>query len=186
MTARIVRAILTLLFGAAALSLTAAGCSDGGDYGYDQPTYYGENGHCYYVTDPYEVVALQQAGLCPVNWTPMLVPSAFETRYYVVYHDGGYRDRFVPKARRDTYNVTINNYGSQHKSEIDTAKKTYQQQRKTQEQRQQSGTTYGGGAREQGGDQGTSRARSTTTTRSTTTSTRSTSTSTYGGGGARK
>jgi hypothetical protein len=77
---------------------------------------------CYFVDSPLEVVALQQAGLCPNAWLPMLMSSfssglLWHERYSMYYDGGGYYNRYVPSSYRSTYvqHVTVfeNHYHTQ-------------------------------------------------------------------------
>jgi len=63
------------------LSIALTACDDISD----APDAYGENGHCYYVNDPSEVISLQQAGLCPRSWTPVIMPVYWHSMYYRYY-----------------------------------------------------------------------------------------------------
>ena len=58
----------------AVAALAACSATDG-TYAAAPPAY-GASGACYYVDDVAEAVALQAAGLCPVNWMPAPMPSA--------------------------------------------------------------------------------------------------------------
>lgn len=50
------------------------------------PAAYGERGSCYYLPgDPGEVVALQHAGLCAENWTPVVMPDYWLGAYWPYY-----------------------------------------------------------------------------------------------------
>jgi hypothetical protein len=101
---------LTWLFLFVALTILSAtllaACDMADDVSY-APVAYGENGHCYYVTDPAEVVDLQQAGLCPRAWTPVIMPIAWHAMYYSYYDSPSYYDRYVPSARRTYYKTTV-------------------------------------------------------------------------------
>lgn len=84
----------------------------GGCAGTCQPPAYGADGHCYYVDDPAEVVALQAAGLCPVNWTPIIMPSPWRSQYAWYYDSPRYYGTYVPPARRTTYITHVHVYES--------------------------------------------------------------------------
>lgn len=64
---------------------------------------YGENGHCYYIDDPAEVVSLQQAGLCPSTWTAMIMPLLWHETYYDYYASPAYYNTYVPVRYRTVW-----------------------------------------------------------------------------------
>lgn len=104
---------LTIL---SATLFTACDASDDLSYA---PMAYGENGHCYYVTDPAEVVDLQQAGLCPHSWTPAIMPLVWHEMYYAYYDSASYYDHYVPSSRRTYYKATvITRFETTYKTEI--------------------------------------------------------------------
>jgi hypothetical protein len=70
------------------------------------PAAYGENNHCYYVSDPYEVQNLKLTGLCPTHWTPMKMPSYWLYAHAAFYTSPAYYDVYVPAAERTTYTQT--------------------------------------------------------------------------------
>lgn len=84
--------------------------------------HYGENGHCYYVDSPAEATALIAAGLCPAGWTPYQMPTYWEDEYWYYYDSPAYT-RYVPVARRATYNTTIINFQKSNGPAIAAASK---------------------------------------------------------------
>jgi|SRR5947209_5164854 len=83
------------------------------------PDAYGENGHCYYAYDPAEVIALQQAGLCPQSWTPLTMPLYWHSMYYMYYDSPSYYDHYIPVARRTYYRTTVvRQFETVHRTEI--------------------------------------------------------------------
>ena len=84
------------------------------------PSVYGENGACYYVNDPQEVVALQQAGYCQPTWRPMVMPPTWLYMYAAFYTSPAYYGVYVPVGSRVTYQNTYNTtWTTQHRTEID-------------------------------------------------------------------
>ncbi len=88
------------------------------------PAAYGVSGHCYYVDDPAEVVALQAAGLCPRTWVPTLMPVAWEETYYSYYDSPAYYDTYVPARSRTVYVQRATTFGSRNRVAITTRSKT--------------------------------------------------------------
>src|SRR5205807_4121319 len=83
------------------------------------PDAYGENVHCYYVYDPAEVIALQQADLCPQSWTPLMMPLYWHSMYYTYYDSPSYYDHYIPVARRTYYRTTVvRQFETVHRTEI--------------------------------------------------------------------
>jgi hypothetical protein len=99
--------------------LLLAAC-DMDDYSDDNiPVAYGEGGHCYYVTDPVEVANLQQAGLCPRSWTPMIMPLVWHETYYSYYDSPRYYNSYIPASRRVYYRtVVVRKFETVHRTEI--------------------------------------------------------------------
>lgn len=85
-----------IVIGAAALT----GCSSPTPYA---PTSYGASGQCYYVDHPAEVIALQRAGLCPVNWGAYPAPTWYRARYADYFDSPAYYDHYVPVSVRKVY-----------------------------------------------------------------------------------
>lgn len=71
------------------------------------PEVYGQNGYCYYVNDVAEAIALQQAGLCPNNWQPMIMPVVWHSMYAEYYDSPSYYGYYVPSSRRVYYQKTV-------------------------------------------------------------------------------
>lgn len=88
------------------------------------PAAYGVPGHCYYVDDPAEVRALQDAGLCPRSWAPTLMPAAWEEEYYAYYDSPAYYDTYVPARARTAYVQRAGSFGHTYKTAITTRSKT--------------------------------------------------------------
>lgn len=82
------------------------------------PAAYGIPGHCYYVDDPAEAIALQHAGLCPRSWVPTLMPSAWHEEYYSYYDSPAYYTHYVPVRQRAVYVSTQRSYGTRYRSAI--------------------------------------------------------------------
>src|SRR2546430_9904090 len=106
--------LTTLLFLAFTAFFTA--CDDAAAMSY-APSAYGESGHCYYAYDPAEVIALQQSGLCPRTWKPMIMPVYWHSMYYMYYDSPSYYDLSIPVASRTYYHKTVvHRYETEHKS----------------------------------------------------------------------
>lgn len=83
------------------------------------PDAYGENGRCYYAYDPGEIRYLQDAGLCPRTWTPVIMPVYWHSMYYAYYDSPSYYDHYIPVARRTYYRTTVvRKFEVEHKTEI--------------------------------------------------------------------
>ena len=93
-------ATLTAVLPAAAIALAGCGGTANDPPG---PTSYGEAGACYYVDDPSEVAALQDAGYCPRNWTPAPMPPAWYDQWAWYYSSPVYVNHYVPASRRTVY-----------------------------------------------------------------------------------
>lgn len=105
------------------LGFTLTGCGANDPPVTYAPAAYGEvvggTGRCYFIQDPAEVAALQQAGLCPVTWMAYQAPSAWEATYWDWYSSPSYYGYYVPAARRTTYtSVTVVSFRSAHASDI--------------------------------------------------------------------
>lgn len=100
-----------------------AGCGGHGHATAYRPIAYGENGLCYYVQSPAEVVALQGAGLCGGAWIPTPMPLYWHQRYYPYYASGAYANVYVPAHVRTVYIQSERNWGASNKSAIATAAK---------------------------------------------------------------
>jgi hypothetical protein len=99
-------------------ALTACGNNQGyvEDVAYTPPAY-GVNGQCYYVNDPLEVVAMQNAGLCPRTWHPVIMPLWWHSMYAPYYDSYGYYGRF-PSSYQRSYVTVVHKWESQHKSDM--------------------------------------------------------------------
>lgn len=121
--------VLGLLLGLGFVVSVLAGCSGFGQsapVSYS-PAAYGQNGVCYYVNSPAEVVALQNAGLCPRTWVAGPMPDYWLNEYYPYYSSPVYYTSYVPVRLRATYVRTEHTYYAAHSSAIRTAssKATY-------------------------------------------------------------
>lgn len=101
---------------AAAMALPLSACGGGGQT--YQPAAYGQNGHCYYVQDPYEAQQLINAGLCPSNWTPYPMPLAWHEMYDPYYGSSAYASRYVRPSNKAKYLALAKTFYAQHKSQI--------------------------------------------------------------------
>lgn len=121
MTKRFAFCITFLLL--AALGLT--GCGGGQPVAY-APTAYGVSGQCYYLDDPAEAIALQNAGLCPHTWAPTLMPLLWHQMYYPYYSSPAYYGTYVIASHRTVYvshqTTFQHTYASQIKTESSKAK----------------------------------------------------------------
>lgn len=109
---------------AAVLAAVAAGCSSAPAAPLTYaPAAYGVPGHCYYVDDPAEARALQDAGLCPRSWAPALMPVAWHEEYYAYYDSGAYYDTYVPARVRTVYVQRETSFGRTYKTAITTRSK---------------------------------------------------------------
>ncbi len=176
---------------AAALALAAAtlgaGCSrQPVAYG---PAAYGETGHCYYVDDPAEAIALQVAGLCPSGWVPTIMPVYWHARYAMFYDSPTYYNRYVPVATRTVYVTHVHTFETAHSSDItrQRASATYKGSNgKSYTGSKVSPGSFGGGARSGGGGGGARSSSGTVRSSGVGSSSRSSSGSRSGGGGGRK
>lgn len=112
-----------------ALGIAVAGCSSPRPPVTYAPVAYGEvvggQGRCYYVQDPAEVAALQQAGLCPATWLAYQAPPVWEATYWDWYSSPSYYGTYVPITRRATYtSVTVVSFQSTHTADISRLSKT--------------------------------------------------------------
>lgn len=89
-----------------------------------RPAAFGENNQCYYVEDPLEVVALQNAGLCPRTWAPTLMPLFWHQQYAYYYDYPGYYNTFVPVGFRTTYVTHVHTFEKTYASDIKSASKS--------------------------------------------------------------
>ncbi len=103
--------------------MTACGSSAGPDLTY-APAAYGVPGHCYYVDDPAEAIALQNAGLCPRSWAPTLMPVAWEEEYYDYYSSPAYYGTYVPVRIRTVYVQRETTFGHTYHTSIVARSKT--------------------------------------------------------------
>jgi hypothetical protein len=116
----------------AAITLAAlAACGSGSHESYITPSAYGENGHCYWIDDPAEVTALMAAGDCPVNWTPMRAPSAWEAMYYGYYSSTFYSSHYVVASHRSVYVTHVHTFQKQNTTLIQTQKTVLTRQLKS-------------------------------------------------------
>ena len=111
------RKFLAITAAAASIGIaTLAGC--GSQPVTYAPAAYGVPGHCYYVQDPAEAVALEAAGLCPNGWAPTLMPLYWHEMYYGYYDSPSYYGRFVPASHRTVYVSRQRSFGSSHATVI--------------------------------------------------------------------
>ena len=125
------------------------------------PAAYGVSGHCYYVDDPAEVAALQNAGLCPRSWAPTLMPVAWEEEYYSYYDSSAYCDTYVPARVRTVYVQRETSFGRANRAAITTRSKaatyrtsagtTVKGTQVTSKTRFGSGKSYGASGQKYGG-----------------------------------
>lgn len=111
--------LLSLVAGALVFG-GATACGGGQPVSY-APVAYGQNGLCYYVNSPAEVVALQAQGLCPHSWTPFLMPLLWHQQYYPYYSSPAYYNYYVPVATRTVYVQQQTVFKTQYASQIKTA-----------------------------------------------------------------
>lgn len=164
------------------------------------PAAYGQNGDCYYINSPAEAVALEQAGLCPRSWVPVLMPLAWHEEYYSYYDSPSYYDTYVPARYRTVYVTRQRGFYRSYHARITTLSRsavyktsaggTIKGTTITSRTRFGSGTSFGSAGQQYGG--GTARKNSTSSIR-TSAGTSRTSTShistgvshRYGGGSSR-
>lgn len=82
------------------------------------PAAYGQNGQCYYVNNPAEAIALQQAGRCPSYWVPTIMPVYWHETYFLYYGSPRYYDHFVGASYRTTYINEVHTFETVHRTEI--------------------------------------------------------------------
>jgi len=111
---------LAAILPAAAIALAGCGSTTNDPPG---PTTYGEAGACYYVDDPSEVVALQDAGYCPRNWSPAPMPSPWYDQWAWYYSSPRYYDTYVPVSRRTVYVQHVKVIAAQHPKAVTKAPK---------------------------------------------------------------
>lgn len=112
---------------AAALAVTAAaaaGCSSQQAPLTYAPAAYGVPGHCYYVDDPAEALALRAAGLCPASWAPALMPLSWHEEYWDYYDSPAYYGTYVPARIRTVYVQRETTFGRTYHAAITTRSKT--------------------------------------------------------------
>lgn len=98
------------------ISASFVACNESVSYA---PSAYGEHNHCYYAYDPAEVIALQQAGLCPRTWVAYPMPVYWHAMYYPYYSSPVYYDRYIPAQRRTYYRTTvITKFEREYRTEI--------------------------------------------------------------------
>ena len=88
------------------------------------PAAYGIPGHCYYVDDPAEAIALRADGRCPASWAPTLMPVAWHERYYPYYDSPAYYGRYVPARSRTVFTQHETTFGHANKTVIAKSSKT--------------------------------------------------------------
>jgi hypothetical protein len=106
---------------AAVTAITAAalaGCSSTAEPLTYAPAAYGVAGHCYYVDDPAEALALRAAGLCPASWAPALMPVSWHEEYWDYYDSPAYYDTYVPARVRTVYVHREASFGKTYKAAI--------------------------------------------------------------------
>lgn len=113
--------VIALIAGLVSL-LSVAGCGSGSGSGSGPATYapaaYGAPGHCYYIQDPAEAIALEQAGLCPRGWVPTLAPLYWQQEYWPYYSSPAYYSHYVPARYRTAYVTRERTFGRSYRSAI--------------------------------------------------------------------
>lgn len=109
----------------AVLMLTGLTACGHNDMSY-RPAAFGQSGQCYYVDNPAEAIALQQAELCPSSWIPTVMPLFWHQQYAYYYDYPGYYNRFVPVSSRTIYVTHAHTFENTYRSQIKTASKTAQ------------------------------------------------------------
>lgn len=109
------------VIGASAASATACGSASPDTYA---PAAYGVPGHCYYVQDPAEALALEAAGLCPQGWVPTLAPLYWQETYYSYYSSPAYVNVYVPARVRTVYVQRETSFGRTYRAAIATRSRT--------------------------------------------------------------
>ena len=117
----IAAAALTAL--AVGASITACGGMDSQPVTY-APAAYGVPGHCYYVDDPAEAIALENAGLCPRSWVPTVMPLAWHETYWDYYDSPAYYGTYVPARIRTVYIHRETTFGHRYGAAIKTRART--------------------------------------------------------------
>ena len=118
---------IKIITAAAALAVTAtmaAACSSQQAPLTYAPAAYGVPGHCYYVDDPAEAVALRAAGLCPASWAPALAPLAWQETYWDYYSSPAYYNVYVPARIRTVYVQRETTFGRTYRAAIVTRSRT--------------------------------------------------------------
>lgn len=119
---KLIRTFATAL-GTGILAATT-GCSLGST-GDDPATYtpaaYGVAGHCYYIDNPAEALALEAAGLCPSGWAPTLMPLAWHEEYAAYYDSPAYYGTYVPVRYRTVYVSHVTVFQTRYRTQISSA-----------------------------------------------------------------
>lgn len=102
------------------LSTSLAACGSSPSY---RPSAFGENNQCYYVDSPAEVIALQQAGLCPSGWGATRAPSSWLYRYGSYYYSPAYVNHYVPQSSRRSTLSAGSTFLRDHKSDVKNAQR---------------------------------------------------------------
>lgn len=110
-------AIVTVL-AAAIATLTITGCGPDSQPVTYAPAAYGVSGHCYYIDDPAEAIALENAGLCPHTWHPALMPMWWHEEYFNYYDSPAYYNRYVPVRVRTVYVTHERTFGTRYRTVI--------------------------------------------------------------------
>lgn len=114
---------LAATLGVGILATTTA-CSMGST-GDDPVTYtpaaYGVSGHCYYIDNPAEAIALRAAGLCPSGWAPTLMPLAWHEEYAAYYDSPAYYGTYVPVRYRTVYVSHVTVFQTRYRTQISSA-----------------------------------------------------------------
>lgn len=131
---------------AAVMAVTGlSACGQGSTYYH--PAAYGQNGHCYYINNPAEAIALQHAGLCPNTWLPMQAPLAWQEMYYPYYSSPAYYNAYVPVGLRRGYITSEQSFGRTYHSAILTAERSAVYKSNTGKTTTYSKISSGGGTR---------------------------------------
>lgn len=115
---------LTVATGAVIAAAAVTACSSTAQPLTYAPAAYGASGHCYYVDDPAEALALQQAGLCPASWVPTLMPLAWHEEYWDYYGSPAYYTVYVPAKARTVYVHREASFGKTYHAAITARSKT--------------------------------------------------------------
>lgn len=102
--------------------LAVGGCSSGSKApSHVYPAAYGEQGHCYYVSDPAEVGLLQRDGRCPRSSTALLMPLMWRQRYAYYYDRPAYYTHYVPQGTaRDRFVDNAKAFEGKYRDQIKT------------------------------------------------------------------